>query len=76
MSNGTSDDDGFDEKRSDDDRGGDPPTPGLGKRKIATRAVCICDLSKEMPWCDGSHSAGTKPILVRGALAESGFVMC
>ena len=44
--------------------------------KPPTRAVCICELSKDMPWCDGSHAAGTRPRLVDRAVADSGLTMC
>ena len=40
------------------------------------RAICICEQSKDMPWCDGSHARGVRPRLVDAAIADKGFVLC
>ncbi len=34
----------------------------MGQQERRTRAVCICGLSTDLPWCDGSHAGtGKKP---------------
>ena len=54
----------------DDERTSDE---GTGKGK---RPYCVCGLSAEMPYCDGSHSGRHRPRRVANAAHDLGMVFC
>lgn len=47
----------------------------MADKGLRTRAVCVCGLSKDLPWCDGAHAGtGKKPRLIQ--LPEGVDKMC
>ncbi|HIA01404.1 MAG TPA: CDGSH iron-sulfur domain-containing protein [Myxococcales bacterium] len=53
-------------KTSDSSNDKDRRKPFVVEEKKGIRALCLCDLSRDMPYCDGSHSGtGKMPSLVK-----------
>jgi CDGSH-type Zn-finger protein len=40
------------------------------------RSYCVCGLSSEMPWCDGSHTGRHRPRRVADAAKDLGLEFC
>ena len=55
-------------------RGADEVVDEAGVVHPVTRpvvAVCRCDTSQRLPWCDGTHTAVGRPRRLRGAASEA-----